>query len=56
VPDVKGQAISGYKPRTIERTRVTYALSALGADHTDAHMIGPEVLGGQLDPLSLKKR
>lgn len=52
VPVVKGQALSAYDPRAIKGMGVTYALSTMGADHTDAYMVGPEVLGQQLDPLS----
>jgi aldehyde:ferredoxin oxidoreductase len=34
VPAVKGQGISGYDPRTLKGTGVTYATSPMGADHT----------------------
>ena len=34
VPAVKGQAMSGYEPRAIKGTGVTYATSPQGADHT----------------------
>jgi len=34
VPAVKGQAMSGYDPRAIKGTGVTYATSPMGADHT----------------------
>jgi aldehyde:ferredoxin oxidoreductase len=34
IPHVKGQAISGYDPRVLKGTGVTYATSPTGADHT----------------------
>jgi len=34
VPAVKGQAMSGYEPRAIKGTGLTYASSPQGADHT----------------------
>jgi len=34
VPAVKGQAISAYDPRAVKGLGVTYATSAMGADHT----------------------
>ena len=34
VPVVKNQAFSGYEPRAIKGTGVTYATSPMGADHT----------------------
>jgi aldehyde:ferredoxin oxidoreductase len=34
IPTVKGQAISGYDPRNLKGTGVTYATSTMGADHT----------------------
>ncbi len=34
VPVVKNQAFSGYEPRSIKGTGVTYATSPMGADHT----------------------
>ena len=34
VPAVKGQAMSGYEPRSIKGTGVTYATTPQGADHT----------------------
>lgn len=34
IPTVKGQGISGYDPRGLKGTGVTYATSPMGADHT----------------------
>jgi len=34
VPAVKGQSMSGYDPRALKGTGVTYATSTMGADHT----------------------
>lgn len=34
VPAVKGQSLSGYDPRAMKGTGVTYATSTMGADHT----------------------
>ena len=34
VPTVKGQCLSGYDPRVLKGTGVTYATSTMGADHT----------------------
>jgi len=34
VPVVKNQAFSGYEPRSVKGTGVTYATSPMGADHT----------------------
>lgn len=34
IPHVKGQAMSGYDPRVLKGTGVTYATSPTGADHT----------------------
>jgi len=34
VPQVKGQAMSGYDPRILKGTGVTFATSPMGADHT----------------------
>ncbi len=34
IPHVKGQALSGYDPRCLKGTGVTYATSPMGADHT----------------------
>ncbi len=34
IPTVKGQSLSGYDPRALKGTGVTYATSPMGADHT----------------------
>jgi len=34
IPCVKGQSLSGYDPRGLKGTGVTYATSPMGADHT----------------------
>ena len=34
IPTVKGQCLSGYDPRVLKGTGVTYATSPMGADHT----------------------
>lgn len=34
IPHVKGQCLSGYDPRVLKGTGVTYATSPMGADHT----------------------
>lgn len=34
IPTVKGQSLSGYDPRAVKGTGVTYATSTMGADHT----------------------
>jgi aldehyde:ferredoxin oxidoreductase len=34
IPHVKGQCLSGYDPRVLKGTGVTYATSTMGADHT----------------------
>ena len=41
VPAVKGQAMSGYEPRSIKGTGVTYATTPQGADHTAGLTIRP---------------
>jgi aldehyde:ferredoxin oxidoreductase len=48
VPVVKNQAISGYDPRAIKGTGITYATSPQGADHTCGLTIRAEV--DHLDP------
>jgi len=54
IPAVRNQAISAYDPRGIQGIGVTYATSNMGADHTDAWVIGAnlEAMGGELNPLS----
>lgn len=48
VPAVKGQAMSGYEPRSIKGTGVTYATSPQGADHTAGLTIRAKI--NHLDP------
>ncbi len=48
VPAVKGQAMSGYEPRAIKGTGITYAVSPQGADHTAGLTIRAKV--NHLDP------
>jgi aldehyde:ferredoxin oxidoreductase len=43
VPVVKGQAIAAWEPRTLNATGVTYATSAMGADHTAGLSLDPAV-------------
>ena len=48
VPVVKGQAMSGYDPRAIKGTGVTFATSPQGADHTTGLTIRAKI--DHLDP------
>ncbi len=42
IPHVKGQAMSGYDPRILKGTGVTFATSPMGADHTSGIVLpGP---------------
>jgi len=43
VPTVKGQAIPAWDPRPLKGTGVTYASSAMGADHTAGNILEPGV-------------
>ena len=43
VPTVKGQAIPAWDPRPLKATGVTYATSAMGADHTAGNVLEPGV-------------
>jgi len=52
VPVVKGQAMSGYEPRSIKGTGVTYATTPQGADHTSGLTIRAQV--NHLDPTAQK--
>ncbi len=52
VPVVKGQAMSGYEPRSIKGTGVTYATTPQGADHTSGLTIRAKV--NHLDPNAQK--
>jgi aldehyde:ferredoxin oxidoreductase len=53
VPAVKGQAMSGYEPRSIKGTGVTYATTPQGADHTAGLTIRAKV--NHLDPNAQKE-
>lgn len=48
VPAVKGQSMSGYEPRSIKGTGVTYATTPQGADHTSGLTIRAKI--NHLDP------
>jgi aldehyde:ferredoxin oxidoreductase len=48
VPVAKGQALSGYEPRAIKGTGVTYATSPQGGDHTSGLTIRAKI--DHLDP------
>jgi len=48
VPAVKGQSMSGYEPRSIKGTGVTYATTPQGADHTAGLTIRAQI--DHLDP------
>lgn len=52
VPAVKGQVMSGYEPRSIKGTGVTYATTPQGADHTCGLTIRAKV--NHLDPTAQK--
>ncbi len=41
VPIVKGQAIPAWDPRPLKATGITYATSAMGADHTAGLIVNP---------------
>jgi aldehyde:ferredoxin oxidoreductase len=41
VPTVKGQAIPAWDPRPLRGTGITYASSAMGADHTAGNVLEP---------------
>ncbi len=51
VPTVKGQAIAAYDPRAIQGMAVTYATSAMGADHTAGWVVDQnlEAFGGTVE-------
>jgi aldehyde:ferredoxin oxidoreductase len=49
IPHVKGQAMSGYDPRVLKGTGVTYATSPTGADHT-AGIVLPGRRNPKYDP------
>lgn len=43
VPVVKGQAVPAWDPRPLKATGVTYASSAMGADHTAGLIVNPAI-------------
>ncbi len=45
VPVVKGQALPAWDPRPLKAAGVTYATSAMGADHTAGLVIDPKIAG-----------
>ena len=45
IPVVKGQAVPAWDPRPLKAAGVTYASSAMGADHTAGLVINPEIGG-----------
>lgn len=47
VPAVKGQSMSGYDPRALKGTGITYATSTMGGDHTAGNCLPGR---GGLDP------
>lgn len=49
VPHVKGQCLSGYDPRVLKGTGVTYATSTMGADHTCGNAL-PSPANPEYDP------
>jgi aldehyde:ferredoxin oxidoreductase len=53
VPAVKGQAMSGYEPRSIKGTGLTYATTPQGADHTAGLTIRAQI--DHLDPTVQKE-
>jgi aldehyde:ferredoxin oxidoreductase len=49
IPHVKGQCLSGYDPRVLKGTGVTYATSTMGADHTCGNAL-PSPANPDYDP------
>jgi len=49
IPTVKGQCLSGYDPRVLKGTGVTYATSPMGADHTCGNAL-PSPANPSYDP------
>lgn len=55
VPAVKGQSFASYDPRGLKGTGVTYATSAMGADHTAGNLLpgregqDPNLADGQIE-------
>ena len=50
VPVARGQAMPGYDPRALKGNGVTYATSAMGADHTAGNTIGARQASDPLSP------
>lgn len=52
IPAVKGQGIPAYDPRSCKGNGVTYATTAMGADHTAGYAVTANILkvGGYVDP------
>lgn len=51
LPTVKGQSMPAYDPRAVKGVGVTYATSAMGADHTAGYGVAQNILkvGGDID-------
>jgi len=49
-PVARGQAMPGYDPRALKGNGVTYATSAMGADHTAGNAIGSRKTKDPLEP------
>ena len=45
IPAAKGQAIPAWDPRSMKVAGVTYATSAMGADHTAGLVVDPQITG-----------
>ncbi|MFQ5660420.1 MAG: aldehyde ferredoxin oxidoreductase N-terminal domain-containing protein [Gammaproteobacteria bacterium] len=45
IPVIKGQAVPAWDPRPLKAAGVTYATSAMGADHTAGLVINPKIGG-----------
>lgn len=50
IPVARGQALPGYDPRALKGNGVTYATSAMGADHTTGNTIGEVKTSDPLSP------
>jgi aldehyde:ferredoxin oxidoreductase len=53
LPTVKGQSLPAYDPRAVKGVGVTYATTAMGADHTAGYGVAQNLLkvGGDIDGL-----
>ncbi len=51
IPHVKGQSLSGYDPRALKGTGVTYSTSPMGADHTSG-LVLPNPTDPSYSPVS----